>query len=177
MTSFQGLLNRLRGELEKEGVPFAVGGSFALAAQGHARATNDLDIMVLVPELTQVHRAMSGGRFTMINEVTFQDSETGLYIDLHPVVDDAQAWAFETATREPLHGSAHVRVLNPEGLVVMLLREATHGDPKSRPLRLRDIELLAGTKKLQWDTIREWAQRMGYKEAYAQVAAEGKPPL
>lgn len=72
---------------------------------------------------------------------------------------------------------AAVRVLSAEGCCIMLLREATKGDPKRRPLRLRDIEALALVTKLDWSEIREWASRMGYTQAYADMAAEGKPRL
>lgn len=177
MTSLRGLLNHLRARFEAEGVPFAIGGSLALAAGGHPRYTDDIDVMVLAPDLAPVHRALAPPRFEFVNEVTFRDVETGYTLDIYPVQDDAQRAAFDAATVVPLEGAHGVRVLTPEGACVMLLREATLGSAKQRPLRLRDVELLASEGKLDWEFVRSWARRMGYGEAYAELRAEGKPPL
>lgn len=177
MSSLAGLLNHLRARLDGEGVPFVIGGAFALAAHGHPRFTDDLDVMVLTQDLSPVHRALGPPRFEFINEVTFRDAETGLLVDIIPVEDEAQRSAFDAAQLTPLHGAAGVRVLRSEGLCVMLLREATKGDPRRRTLRLRDIELLASEGKLDWEYVRSWARRMGYGEAYREVRAPGKPPL
>ena len=59
----------------------------------------------------------------------------------------------------------------------MLLREATIGDRRRRPLRLRDIEARALVRDLGWDEIRTWASKRGYEEAYRELRAEGKPEL
>lgn len=85
MSSLAGLLNHLRARLEAEGVPFVIGGAFALAAHGHPRFTDDLDVMVLTQDLAPVHRALGPPRFEFINEVTFRDAETGLLVDIIPV--------------------------------------------------------------------------------------------
>lgn len=177
MTRFRRLIARLRGGLNGEGVPFVVGGSFALAARGFSRLTRDIDLMVMTRELAPVHRAMAAQRFEWLNEVTFRDDDTGLLVDVIPVEDAAQQHAFDTATLATLEGGVEVRVLAAEGCCIMLLREATRGDPKRRPLRLRDIEALALITPLDWKEIREWASRMGYADAYADVRAAGKPPL
>lgn len=177
MSAFTALVARLRAGLHEAAVPFVVGGSFALAARGVPRFTRDIDVMVFVPDLAPLHRAMLGKRFEWINEVTFRDDESGLLIDLIPVEDEAQRHVFETATLTPLVEGVEVRVLSAEGCCIMLLREATQGDPKRRPLRLRDVEALALVAKLDWSEIRSWASRMGYAQAYADLAAEGKPRL
>ncbi|MDF3071515.1 MAG: hypothetical protein K0R38_7116 [Polyangiaceae bacterium] len=44
MSSLQGLLERIVPALQNAGVPFMVAGSFASAAHGLPRSTNDLDI-------------------------------------------------------------------------------------------------------------------------------------
>ena len=102
MSELTGLLNHLRARFEAEHVPFAIGGSFALAANGFPRQTDDLDVMVLVSDLMPVQRALAPPRFERIKEVTFRDVETSLLIDVIPVEDDAQRAAFEAATRGPL---------------------------------------------------------------------------
>lgn len=173
MSSFRGLIARLRAGFDAAHVPFVIGGSFALAARGVPRFTQDVDIMVMVPDLTPVHRAMTAQRFEWINEVTFRDDQTGLTLDLIPVEDAAQRHAFDAATLTPLPDGVDVRVLTPEGCCVMLLREATKGDPKRRPLRLRDIEALALVTPLDWQEIRRWAEQMGYERAYRELRSEG----
>lgn len=177
MSEFAGLLNNLRARFDGEGVPFAIGGAFALAARARPRQTDDLDIMVLADDLAPVHRALEGDRFRFVNEVTFQDAETGLYLDIFPVEDEAQRFAFDRAVPEDVEGAHRVPVLDAEGLAVMLLREATEGDPEMRPLRLRDVELLAIEADLDWEEVRGWASKMGYEDAYDDVEADGKPPL
>lgn len=175
MSAFRALIARLRAALHEASVPFVVGGSFALAARGVPRFTQDIDVMVFAPDLAPLHRAMLGKRFEWINEVTFRDDESGLLVDLIPVEDEAQRHAFDSATLTPLADGVEVRVLSAEGCCIMLLREATRGDPKRRPLRLRDIEALALATPLDWTEIQEWAKRMGFSKAYADLAAEGKP--
>lgn len=177
MSELAGLLNNLRARFEAEGVPFAVGGAFALAARAQPRQTDDLDIMVLADDLSPVHRALKPDRYVLVNEVTFRDAETGLHLDLFPVEDEAQRFAFDEAVREDLEGANDIPVLTADGLAVMLLREATEGDPDRRPLRLRDVELLAIEADLDWETIRGWADRMGYEQAYEDLQIEAKPPL
>lgn len=177
MTRLRGFVARLRSRFDAERVPFVVGGSFALAARGVVRMTQDIDLMVMVPDLAPVHRAMSAGRFEWINEVTFRDDATGLLLDIISVEDAAQRHAFESATLAAFEGGPNVRVLTAEGCCLMLIREATIGDPLRRPLRLRDVEALALVTPLSWHEIREWAKRMGYEEAYRELRAPGKPDL
>ena len=46
MSGLQGLLERIVPALQNAGVPFMVAGSFASAAHGLPRSTNDLDIII-----------------------------------------------------------------------------------------------------------------------------------
>lgn len=169
MTELTGLLNNLHASFERESVAFAVGGSFALAALGHPRATADIDLMVLVRggDLGPVHRALSDPRYSMKNEVTFQDDATGLFLDILPVVDQAQEEAFERARAIPIHGATRIKVLSADGLALMLLREATIGDRTKRRQRLADLDTLARIAKLDEAFLAEWARRMGYTKAFA----------
>ncbi|MFA5862386.1 MAG: hypothetical protein WDA16_11900 [Candidatus Thermoplasmatota archaeon] len=165
---------RLRTSLDSAHASFVIGGSFALAARGVPRFTRDIDVMVMVPDLAPIHRAFAARRFEWINEVTFRDDDSGLLIDVIPVEDAAQRHAFDTATVAELQDGVEVRVLSPEGCCIMLLREATLGDPARRPLRLRDIEALALVAPLDWKPIRDWSQRMGYAAAFGELRAIGK---
>lgn len=174
MTRLRGLIARIRSRFDPEGIPFVVGGSFALAARGVIRMTQDIDLMVMTPGLDAVHRAMRAGGFEWINEVIFRDDETGLLVDILPVFDAAQRHVFDAASLTRIEGGPELRVLTAEGCCIMLLREATLGDPRRRPLRLRDIEALALVAPLDWSEIREWAERGGYQDAYDRVDAAGK---
>ena len=175
MSSLRRLVSKLRASCDTAGVPFVVGGSFALAAHGVPRFTQDIDVMVMARDLAPLHRAMLAARFEWVTEVTFRDDESSLLVDLIPVEDEAQRHTFEAATLTRLADDVEARVLSADGCCIMLLREATRGDPKRRPLRLRDIEALALVAPLDWAEIRRWAQRAGYERAYADLRAEGKP--
>lgn len=177
---FRGLLNSLRGRLDGEHVPFAIGGSFATAARGFVRGTKDIDVMLLLPDdaaLGRVHRALLAPptRFEWMNEVTFRDGETLLMVELLPVVDEAQQFAFRHAELTPLQGAAGIRVLTIEGIILMLLRQATMEGLKNLQ-RIADVENLAVRAPVDWKPVHDWARRMGYAQAYGQVRAPGKPP-
>lgn len=167
MKEFTGLLNHLRASFDRENVGFVVGGSFALAALGHPRATSDIDLMILTHagELAPVHRALADPRYAMKNEVTFEDEKTGLFLDILPVVDDAQKEAFRRASAMAIYGAKGIRVLTADGLALMLLREATQGDPGKRRQRLADLDTLARIAKLDEAFLAEWSRRMGYVKA------------
>lgn len=169
------VLDLLAENLETAGVPFVIGGAFALAAHGNPRFTYNLDVMVLVDVQRAAH-ALDGPRFEKLSPVSFRETTTDLLVDLHPVRDRAQQWASKQAQAVDLTGQ-EVQLLSPEGLAVMLLREATEGEEDVRSLRLRDVELLAHQPGLDWDLVAEQVRRFGYEQAYADVEAEDKPPL
>lgn len=169
------ILTDLETRLSTAGVPFVIGGAFALAAQGAPRFTYNLDVMILT-DLETVHDALDSTRYEQLSPVSYRETTTDLLIDLHPVEDAAQRWAAEhTATHDVL--DTEIQVLSPEGLTLMLLREATQGDPDARPLRLRDIELLARQPGIDWDPLLDLIEQMGYEDAYREIHAPGKPPL
>lgn len=179
MSEFTGLLNHIRARFDAEGVRFVVGGSFALAALGHPRATADIDLMVLTraADLAPIHRALMSPRLTLINDVTFSDEGTGLLLDVIPVLDEAQRAAFDRATEVPFEGTSGVRVLSAEGLALMLLREATIGDAGRRDRRMLDLETIASNHTLDWGFLTSWVRKMGYHEAYALWKHSTKPKL
>lgn len=113
----------------------------------------------------------------MVNEVTFRDARTGLILDIFPVEDPAQKEVFEKAKRTEFQGAKKIRVITPEGLALMLLREVTEGDQERRSERLRDIETLARKQELDWEYLRRWTEKMGYSEAYEELRIDDKQPL
>lgn len=175
MRELTDVLTSLQERLDASGIPFVIGGAFALAAHGAPRFTYNLDLMILAP-LERAKEAFEDPRYERIEPVTYREATTDLYLDLHPVEDAAQRWAAENAETMDLHG-ASVNVLTPEGLALMLLREATLGDETVRPLRLRDIEVLAREPGLDWGPLLPLVEQEGYEEAYEDVRASGKPAL
>jgi hypothetical protein len=167
------VVNQLADRLERSGVPFVIGGAFALAIHGNPRFTYNLDVMVL----TDVHRAQSAladPRYEELSPVSYRETTTDLLIDLHPVRDQAQRWAAEEA--QPVEiADREINVLTAEGLAVMLLSEASQAEDEVRPLRLRDVELLAQQPGLDWGEVRRQVDRFGYEDAYGAIEAEGKP--
>lgn len=169
------VITHLTERLETNGVPFVIGGAFALAARGTPRFTYNLDVMVLTG-LDHAATALDDPRYERIDPVTYRETTTDLMLDLHPVRDAAQQFAAEQAEITDVLGT-EVNILSPEGLALMLLREASQGEDAVRPLRLRDVELLARQPGLAWEAILDLVEEMGYEDAYRQVQAEGKPPL
>jgi hypothetical protein len=169
------LVSHLRERLEHHGVPFVIGGSFALAAHGNPRFTYNLDVMVQT-DLSRVQDALDDPRYEQMNGVSYRETSTDLLVDVHPVRDQAQRWAADEAVLVEAFGD-EVRVLTAEGLAVMLLREATEGEPEVAPLRLRDLELLARHPGLDWEPVQRWARQAGYEQAYEAIDAGDKPEL
>lgn len=169
------VMDELAEGLEMQGVPYVIGGAFALAIHGTPRFTYNLDVMILA-DLGRARSALSDPRWEEMSPVSFREATTDLLIDLHPVRDEAQRWAAEQAETVELL-DREIQVLTPEGLAVMLLREATEGEADVRPLRLRDVELLARQPGLDWDEVARQAERFGYEEAHGDVDGPGKPEL
>lgn len=175
LEELQDVVDELADRFEMRGVPFVIGGAFALAIHGNPRFTYNLDVMVLA-DVQRARSALQDPRYEELSPVSYRETTTDLMLDLHPVRDEAQRWAAQAAETVELL-DREVSVLTPEGLAVMLLREATQGEESVAPLRFRDVELLARQPGLDWDTVAEKAQRFGYEEAYGEVAADGKPGL
>lgn len=164
------VVTHLQERFETNGVPFVVGGAFALAAHGNPRFTYNLDVMVLTG-LDHAGQALDDPRYERIDGVTYRETTTDLMIDLHPVRDEAQTWAAEHAELTDVLG-AEVKVLTPEGLALMLLREATEGEAETRPLRLRDLALLDRHPGVDWSQIEPMVEQMGYEDAYREARGE-----
>lgn len=169
------VVDALADRLEEHGVPFTIGGAIAQAIHGVPRFTYNLDLMISGP-LARAQSALADPRYEELSPVSYRETTTDLLIDLHPVEDSAQQWAAGQAEAVELFGRP-INVLTPEALAVMLLREATRGEEDVRPLRLRDVELLARQPGLDWVTVAEQARRFGYEQAYEDVDAPEKPAL
>lgn len=173
LQEIEDVVDALADRFEQQGIPFVIGGAFALAIHGVPRFTYNLDVMVLV-DLSRAQSALADPRYEELSPVSYREATTDLLLDLHPVEDAAQRWAAGETESVELFGR-EISVLTPEALAVMLLREATRGEEDVRPLRLRDVELLARQPGLDWEHVAEQAARFGYEEVYGELAAPGKP--
>lgn len=173
MKELEDIAQELKTRLETNGIPFVIGGAFALAARGTPRFTYNLDLMILT-SLEQAQAAFQDPRYEEIGPATYRESTTDLYLDLHPVKDPAQRWAADDAETIDVFGEP-LPVLTAEGLALMLLREATIGEEDVRPLRLRDVELLAREPGIDWEKILHLIREQGYQDAFEAIDAPGKP--
>lgn len=53
------------GELDRDGVPYALCGGLAVAVHGHPRATKDIDLLILEPDLERARAALKRAGFTL----------------------------------------------------------------------------------------------------------------
>jgi hypothetical protein len=100
MTELQGLLERLVRLLEGAGVPFMIAGSFASAAHGMPRTTQDVDIVIDPPSpeaLDALVRAMSPDDY-YVDADTAREAPRGR--STFNVVDQASGWKVDFIIRK-----------------------------------------------------------------------------
>jgi len=78
-------LRRLAGDLEREGLPYAILGGMAVVTHGYVRTTDDVDL-VMTPETLEAFRRLLVGRgyrpaFVGASR-TFRDAETGVRVEV-----------------------------------------------------------------------------------------------
>ncbi len=78
-------LHRLVDQLNAQGIPYAVLGALAMTQHGHARMTEDIDILLTPEGLEQFRQTLVGRGYRPAIEgakKSFQDTETGVRIDI-----------------------------------------------------------------------------------------------
>ena len=100
MTELQGLLERLVQFLDGAGVPFMIAGSFASAAHGLPRTTQDLDVVIDPPN----PEAFDALIRSMSPEDYYVDADTAhdalLRRSMFNVVDQASGWKVDFIIRK-----------------------------------------------------------------------------
>jgi len=90
MIDFLDEFRRLVVELEAAGVGYAVCGGWAMALLGAPRATNDIDLLVLAPQIETAKRAAERLGYTIeAKPMTFRDGA----IDIRRVSKPAPGWS------------------------------------------------------------------------------------
>ncbi len=100
MTELQGLLERLVRLLDEAGVPFMIAGSFASAAHGLPRTTQDLDVVIDPPSpaaLEALVRSMSPDQY-YVDADAARDALRRR--SMFNVVDQASGWKVDFIVRK-----------------------------------------------------------------------------
>ena len=165
---------------ENRGVRYALLGGLATMLRGRPRFTQDVDVLLEVPQLVLpglldelVERGFSLDRETVIRQFVEQHMTAFRYgvvrIDWLKPVLPLYAHALAAATKLPWGDKHALRVLTPEGLIVTKL-------VAFRPQDQEDIRTLlaANADEIDADLIRrEWASvSVGEEERTAWLEAE-----
>jgi predicted nucleotidyltransferase len=160
------------GFLDREGVPFAVVGAWALHAYGQSRATNDVDFLVGVEAQDRLVAFLEGLGF----ETLHRSAGYSNHLHADPVrgrldvvyVDAAtRAKILATARRVVLAGQT-VLVPKPEHLAAMKVH-AIKNDPARTLGDLADIRFLMGLSGVDRGEIRKYFEDAGLTERFHEV--------
>jgi hypothetical protein len=161
----QGDLIRLREELGAAGIEHALIGGIALQFHGHARATQDLDLMVKREDLARIDEIMRRLGFRRLHA----DQETASFVaagDTPGRVDFLLAHRphalgmLARARSHAIGGESHllVRVLEPEDLIGLKVQSSSN-DPRRRRGDMADVEALLRAiprSRLDLERIRDY---------------------
>lgn len=181
MTELQGLLERLVRLLDDAGVPFMVAGSFASAAHGMPRTTQDVDVVIDPPSaeaLEVLVRAMppeayyvdiDAARDAMRRRAQFNvvDLASGWKVDLI-LRKDREFSREEFARRVPLSLlGVQVFAASAEDTVIAKLEWSAQSGGSER--QRRDVAGILATTAGQIDRahIERWVGELGLEEEWA----------
>lgn len=170
---FERALHELIGGLEKGRIRYCVIGAFALGAWGQPRATQDLDVLVVLEgrRRERLLQALQGRGFSldaewadqnpMIRDKQMRLRLGGIPVDLMLIRDDHDRKVLVRRRRQRL-GSIMLRVISPEDLILHKLKAG----------RPRDLEdslsvIVRQGKRLNTKYLKRWARRLGVHEELA----------
>ena len=161
--------------LDQTFIPYMLTGSMALNAYGHARATNDIDIIIQIGgQETQkifslferdfyisreaVHEAMENeGMFNII------DNETVFKVDfIIAKKDDFSEQQFQRRKKMTI-GSHSIYVISPEDLILSKLEWSRESFSEMQENDIKSI-LRVQEKTLDQKYLEDWAEKLGFKE-------------
>lgn len=166
--------------LERDRIPYMVGGSVASMSYGEPRLTNDIDIVVdlnpasiktlcmAFPETTfycppeDVVRIESKrsrrGHFNVIHH------DTGHKADFYICGDDPlQAWALERRRKTPISTDSCIWLAPPEYVIVLKLEYYREGGSEKHLQDIRGM-LQASGDVIDMSEIQGWVEKRGLRE-------------
>ncbi len=157
-------------------IPWAITGSFAMAAYGTVRATQDADIKILVdqdgaheePLATEMRRR----GFSRIDEHTFETADR-FVVEFYPVagrLDEATFWRRRRVDALPSYGEP-VWVVILEDLILLKLREFLRTQSH---VQLDDVRalLVAHNKTLDVAALGKAVEKHGLDDAWQRVVEQ-----
>ncbi|MCC7384630.1 MAG: hypothetical protein IT384_22470 [Deltaproteobacteria bacterium] len=189
MNDLQNVLERVVSALERSGVPFMIAGSFASAAHGLPRATQDLDIVIDPKDEGAVTALLD----LFPEDAYYVDEEAALDAfrrrSMFNIVDQASGWKIDLIIRKnrPFSLSEFqrrlpltlltvpVRVASAEDTIVAKLEWSAQSGGSER--QRRDVSGILATVggTLDRDYISRWIDELGLRDEWeaAQKTASG----
>lgn len=177
------------GVLERMGLPYFVTGSVATSALGEPRMTNDLDIVVDLPETrvdefcghfpdTDFYLSVDAVRWSLAHRSQFNivHPASGLKIDVMTPPDDEFARSrFARALRMQAAQGLQAWFSSPEDIILKKMDYYREGGSEKH---LRDIAgvIKVQGEKLDQQYIQDWAARLGLSEIWEMIQRRLAPP-
>lgn len=153
-------------QFEKNEVPYAVIGGFAVGALGVPRSTIDLDFLVAAAALDKVESIM----LSMGYRKVFSSENASQYVSPSPEmgeVDFLHAFRpislrmLSEAETIPVFGKGvEIKVLKAEDIIALKLQSITN-NPDRLAKDCSDIEELMKTRNLNWEVLRSYFELFG----------------
>jgi hypothetical protein len=160
---FEKVLPLIIQNFEKEGISYALIGGFAIGILGIARATVDLDFLVLQQDLPKIENIMLKYNYRCVfktNNVSQYVSELKIFgeIDfLHAFRKISLSMLKRAKVVSVFEGELKVKVLIPEDIIGLKL-QALVNDPSKENREYADIEAIMEhfRKNLDWILIKDY---------------------
>ncbi|HBL15903.1 MAG TPA: hypothetical protein DD417_03835 [Elusimicrobia bacterium] len=164
----------LVGEFDRNGVPYAVIGGFAMGALGVPRSTLDLDFLVASDALGRVEPIM----LSLGYQKVFSSENVSQYVSPSPQMGEVDfLHAFRPislrmlaeAAAVPVFGQdAQVKVLKAEDIIGLKLQSIANNPDRQAKDGL-DIEELMKRRKLDWEALRTYFELFGMSERFMEL--------
>ncbi len=162
---FQEVSSTLVRDFEKEGIHYALIGGFALGFWGAARATVDMDFLLLVEDKEAVEDILSSYNYQCIQKsenVGQYVAETANYgsVDFIYAARNISRKMLERSVEIEFGTDQKIRVLLPEDIIGLKI-QALSNDPSREVKDYADIDALikarqTGDRKIDWQVLSEY---------------------
>jgi predicted nucleotidyltransferase len=165
-------VGRVRGFLDREGIPFAVIGALALHTYGYSRATNDVDLLVGREAQDRLIAFLEKHGF----ETLYRSDGYSNHVHIAPTLgrldvvyvdEDTHGKIFAEARHVSLAGVSVV-VPKPEHLAAMKIH-AMKNDPSRVFQEMADIQFLMRLPGVDRDQIRRYFEESGHMERFHEL--------